>query len=616
MKNNLFFQFCKHFFLILLSYSLIRLHFFISNANQFENENTTTIINSFLTGIRFDVSTLLFLFIPFVIYLLLQICNLIKPLKNKHLKASFLLIHLPFILLNLVDNEYFKFTGKRTQSSIFYILEDVKNQFFQLIINFWYIALLFILASVLLFFLYGNNEHEKLNFSLKQKISSSILLIALFVIGFRGGVQLKPLAPNNAFENQSHTLGTMSLNSPYIFLYSLADGKKELKRLHYFATDLEAKKLITATYHPVNQPNTNNVVILILESFDSEYLGIGNDYKGYTPFFDSLAKAGTYFPKSYANGRTSIEALPSILASIPSLMDAPYTSSPYQSNKITGLGSLLKQKGYNSSFFHGGKNGTMGFNTFSKMAGFDDYYGLNEYPNKSDFDGNWGVFDEPFLQFYAQKLASFKEPFASAIFTLSSHQPYAIPEKHKGKFPKGTLEIHESIGYADYSLKKFFETAQQMPWFKNTLFVLTADHTQMSDQNKYSYLDAYFTVPIVFYHPSKKIEVNTKLIAQHVDIAPTILAYLGFEKNELPVFGKSLFEKNTFSHTLNYNNDIDRLLFEQYALEYRPLEDKIQYFDLMKYKKIQVKETSEKELLLLKAYRQYFNNCLIDNEWK
>jgi uncharacterized sulfatase len=91
---------------------------------------------------------------------------------------------------------------------------------------------------------------------------------------------------------------------------------------------------------------------------------------------------------------------------MPKLMDEPYITSKYQANNIAGLASILKPFGYSSAFFHGARNGSMGFEGFSQIAGFQQYYGLNEYPNKKDFDGNWGIFDEPFLQFCAQKLLS------------------------------------------------------------------------------------------------------------------------------------------------------------------------------------------------------------------
>ena len=112
--------------------------------------------------------------------------------------------------------------------------------------------------------------------------------------------------------------------------------------------------------------------------------------------------------------------------------------------------------GYDTSFFHGAPNGSMGFLGFGNILGFKNYYGKTEYNNDADFDGIWGIWDEPFFQYCAKTLNQKKSPFMATLFSVSSHHPFKIPEKYKGKFKKGPLEIHEPIGYTDFALKKFF----------------------------------------------------------------------------------------------------------------------------------------------------------------
>ena len=184
---------------------------------------------------------------------------------------------------------------------------------------------------------------------------------------------------------------------------------------------------------------------------------------------------------AYANGKRSIEGIPAIIGGIPALLSDPFITSAYSSNTITTIPSLLKQKGYTSTFFHGGTNGTMGFDNFSRSSGFDHYFGRTEYDNDDDFDGSWGIYDEPFLQQAALEIDKMKLPFLAVLFTLSSHHPYKIPDKYVNQFPEGTLPLHQSIAYADFSLKRFFETALKMSWFSNTLFVITADHTSSTE---------------------------------------------------------------------------------------------------------------------------------------
>ena len=166
-----------------------------------------------------------------------------------------------------------------------------------------------------------------------------------------------------------------------------------------------------------------NVFVIILESFSSEHIGalthqIGNKNTDFTPFLDSLAEKSLVF-EGFANGKRSIEGIPAILASLPTWMTEDFITSQYSSNKFNSLASILKAEGYNTSFFHGGKNGTMGFDAFSKSAGFEFYYGKNEYPDQSDFDGSWGISDEPYLQYIAKTLNTTPEPFlGSCIYAF------------------------------------------------------------------------------------------------------------------------------------------------------------------------------------------------------
>lgn len=212
------------------------------------------------------------------------------------------------------------------------------------------------------------------------------------------------------------------------------------------------------------------------------------------------------FQKSYvlengfAAGRKSIDALPAVLAGIPS-GELPFILTPYVSNRIQSLPQLLKEKGYHTSFFHGAPNGSMGFKALVNLFGVEYYYGKDEYNNDQDFDGTWGIWDEPFLQFFANKLDSFPQPFQSTLFTVSSHEPFQVPEQYKNVFPRGEHPIREVTGYTDFALKRFFATIRNKPWFDKTLFVITADHASISHHPTYQTAWGNMAIPIFFYHP-------------------------------------------------------------------------------------------------------------------
>ena len=152
------------------------------------------------------------------------------------------------------------------------------------------------------------------------------------------------------------------------------------------------------------------------------------NYVSYTPFLDSLASKSLVFDNAFANGRKSIHGMSSVLAGIPSFKDA-FTSSPYANQKIESVVSVLNLEGYDTSFFHGAPNGSMGFLGFSNILGFDHYYGKTEFGNDALFDGFWGIWDLPFFQFTKETIDTKKTPFFSTIFTVTSHEPYIIPDE-------------------------------------------------------------------------------------------------------------------------------------------------------------------------------------------
>jgi phosphoglycerol transferase MdoB-like AlkP superfamily enzyme len=412
------------------------------------------------------------------------------------------------------------------------------------------------------------------------------------------------------------------LNTPFSLFRTF--GKKVLVKYEFYDEDKLAE-----IYNPHYRPESNkpltkeNVVIIILESFAREYIGAlnpeleGGNYEGYTPFIDSLISVSLTFDVSLANGKKSIDAMPSILASVPSL-ETPYTISHYANNKINGLPELLKRKGYYTAFFHGAPNGSMGFDSFARVAGFDDYFGLDQYPDKSDFDGMWGVWDEPFLRFFASKMNDFKQPFMTSVFTVSSHHPFEVPEKYKGRFTKGPAPIVEVVGYTDYALRKFFEEVSLAPWFSNTLFVITADHTNESIHKEFQNNFGSYSIPVIFYKPGSELKGTRPRIAQQIDIMPTVLSYLNYDE-EYIAFGNNLLDESYESFAFNTSGSTYHLYMKDHLLEM--IDNK--GVGLFNYKKDVFLENNilEKSRVLraemeekLKAIIQSYNSRLIDNE--
>jgi phosphoglycerol transferase MdoB-like AlkP superfamily enzyme len=366
------------------------------------------------------------------------------------------------------------------------------------------------------------------------------------------------------------------LNTPFSVIRTI--NKKAYPTPQFFKNEE-----LDSFFSPIHQPNDSlpfikkNVVIIIWESLGREYIGslnnsFGNDYESYTPFLDSLLQNCLTFKHTFSNGRKSIDAMPSILSSIPHIIE-PFIVSNYSLNKVDGIAAALNSKGYHSAFFHGAPNGSMGFEAFAKKIGFKEYYGMTEYEQEKgegDFDGTWAIWDEPFLQYYAEKMNEFPEPFVTSIFTASSHHPFVVPKEYEDVFPKGELAIHQPMRYTDNAFRKFFETAKRQKWYENTLFVITGDHTNMTNHTFYTTDVGSFCVPVIFFDPSGEIVQKgiTDKIAQQIDIMPTILAALHYDE-PFVAFGQDLFstpQEETFAIT--YNGGIYQFIQNGYNLQF------------------------------------------------
>jgi phosphoglycerol transferase MdoB-like AlkP superfamily enzyme len=404
----------------------------------------------------------------------------------------------------------------------------------------------------------------------------------------RGGftTAVRPITISNANQYASRPVdAALALNTPFALIRSI--GKNVFVVPHYFS----GEKALASIYTPIHTPNDSvsmvkkNVVVLIVESFGREYIGAlnkdleGGKYKGYTPYVDALIGKSTTFRYSFCNGRKSIDGMPSILSSIPMFVE-PFILTPSSMNDYTGLAGILGQEGYETAFFHGAQNGSMGFQAFAQKTGFQHYFGRTEYEaakGTDDFDGTWAIWDEPFLQYYAEEMGKMKQPFMTAVFTASSHHPFVIPEQYKQQFPEGKLEIQKCIRYTDMAIGKFFETASKQPWFQNTIFVLTSDHTNMSDHAYYQTDLGGFCSPIIIYEPSHPEGQMIDKIAQQIDILPTVLGMLGYQK---PYFGFGIDLLNTPSEdtwAVNYLSGIYQYVKHGYVLQFDGQKSKALY---------------------------------------
>lgn len=541
---------------------------FLFNTGNFPNLSVGEQFRLFFIGMRFDIWTLIIANLPLLVFYGV-------PLEFKYNKTYCKVVDILFVItntlsitLNIIDVIYFRYIDKRMTSELLGFMKHTDDNqgslITQFLIDFWFMVVIFAVFLFAIIILTRKTRvkpaviiNRKYWYTTRSLVF--LALVAVSIIGLRGGLQNKPISIITAANYTKTQNIPLVLNTP--FTIGRGSSGEVLKKFDFYDED-ELESL----YSPIHKElktnqfidksaNDYNVFLIILESHGQEMVKFYNDKRevSLTPFLDSLLANSLSF-NGMANGRQSIEALTSILSGLPSLMAKDYVESRYAANRLDGFGTILKRHGYTTAFFHGGNNGTMNFNASAISAGFDRYYGRDEYGNDDDYDGTWGISDMPFLQYTASKLNKIQKPFAAGVFTLSSHHPFKLPKGYS--LPAGTYEtdFEKTVRYTDDAMRHFFETISQYSWYDSTIFVIVGDH--VNPEHRYdNYLNGYGQYQIVtaFYAPNIIKPLKTNIMAQQTDIGISLLAAVGCNDSVFS-FGRNVFDslqKPCFASYLN-----------------------------------------------------------------
>ncbi len=566
-------------FLVYILFTLCRAVFVCFNWHLLEPVSGGQLFRIFTGGLMFDNTAILYSNILYIFLAFIPAPFVKTNLFQKILKWLYVAVNFIIIAINLMDTIYFRFSLRRTSMTFFTEFKgDVKfaKIFLESISLYWYIFIIGIIFLLALIFLSGSYRKKERRYDVNLSNSvkyfnrkdfgwkfylsqaAALLITApLFIIGVRGGTTrtMRPITLSNASDFADKAIHTSAvLNTPFSLIRTIGKDKFHYQRFYgdtsLLAANFDPRHNIAP--EPASQTTAiklaggtdlkgRNVVIIIMESFAAENMRFLNKAldKNYTPFLDSLSRQGVLCTGAFANGGKSIDAVPSILASIPSLINS-FAVTPYSTDQIHGLPAILQGMGYYTAFFHGAPNNSMGIRAVSGSCGIKNYFGKDDYNNNDDFDGAWGIWDEYFLQYVGRKISTFREPFMTALFTLSSHHPFKVPDKYKDILPDGQVPLQKAIAYADMSLGKFFRSIEREPWFKNTIFVITPDHGTVADlYPKHITSLGRMMIPIIYYAPGAILPGEYHGVTQQIDIMPTLLGLLGYGEPYL-AFGRDI----------------------------------------------------------------------------
>ena len=631
--------------LLYVAYGVTRVAFLLENLSTFDHVFTLKAWSIVVGGLYFDTSAIAYTNALYILMVLLP-CHLKETvLWQRICKWLYLVVNGLGLAMNLGDSVYFQYTARRT--TIAFFSEFGGDDKLGTIVGYeflrhWYLVLLFIALMVFLYRLYTTPKPHPRPRGQYYLIQTCSLLVAAYLCwaGMRGGLwDNRPIkiSTANQFIIRPND-ASLILNTPFSMLRTI--GKNSYHRPDFFTDEQELKRIYSPIHGGSNTSmlsdtcfTKKNVVVIFLESFAREYFGSLNreilpGYKGYTEFLDSLIDHGAVtWRYSYANGKASVDVMPSALSGLPMFVES-FVAASHATNRLGGMAEYLDSLGYETAFFHGAPASSLGFQGFTKATGFQHAWSQEDFEadprteGRAAYDNWWGIWDEPFLQYFRMKMSDMKEPFMTALFTLTSHHPFHVPEQYKDLFPEEKMPIHKCIRYTDHALRRFFAEASKEPWFKNTVFVLTGDHTNASNHAEYKSAINQFSTSIILYDPSGSLPPGIREgIAQQTDILPTILNMVGYEKPYL-AFGCDLLNtpaKDTWA--VNYIDGVYQYCKGDYVLQfdgekaiglYR-LDDYQMQRNLMdegREKRDDVRGKMEREL---KAIIQQYMNRMIDN---
>ena len=363
------------------------------------------------------------------------------------------------VAVNMADCVYFRYTQKRfTAEELFFADNDNSAQ---LVVKFlgenWYLALVAAGLIALLAWGYRRKAREEslLRDGWSYYAGGTLLLAlgaALSIAGMRGGMtrMTRPITLSNAtLYTPDSGKANLILSNPFCILRTVGSSAKVSYRKYYAAEELDS--LFTPLHMPADSAAVDlsgrNVVLFVMESMSAEHsahlmpeLYAGRAEQGFTPFLDSLMREGLCFERFYANGTRSIQALPSVLGSIPSFK-TPFVLMPQALGRSRQLPAMLSDRGYETLFFCGSEHGSMGFGAYARSAGVERLVSREDYEaahGKGDFDGYWGIWDEPSCASRARSWAARASPSSPRSSPSRRTTPSSCPKSTPTRFPRAT----------------------------------------------------------------------------------------------------------------------------------------------------------------------------------
>lgn len=532
-----FFVFIRFYLFWLLFFFIDRLIFLVYFSDRLSHIKISEIASTFFYAIRLDSSMVGYIsIIPLIFYLTLLFLPRIKFPESigKYYIIFFVLIFSIITIFNL--NLYREWGSKINYRALDLAFNSTKEAVASSSSS-PILSSLSIFAGLILsaLFLAQKVIDVKIKDHLQplwKKASTALMMLTLTFLLIRGGWQLSPINQSMAYFSNEIFLNHAAVNTEWNLIDDILSNKYGKDNPYQYYPREEAQKILSEIYKKPTESTPillnserPNVVLIILESYTAELVGVLGGEKGVTPNTDRLAGEGILFEEIYAAaGRTDKGVLASISA-FPAQAIRSVMKLGSKQEKLPGIAQEFEKNSYSTSFYYGGESEFFNMKSYVLSHGYQKLVDQHSFQSK-DMNSKWGAYDDKVFTKQLADIDNSKQPFFSTILTLTNHEPFEIPVERKYKGENVNDQFRSTMFYTDSCLGAYLNDAKKKSWYKNTLFVIIADHGHRLPNDLTEFEARKYRIPLIFYGDVIKPEFKGLKISKtgsQTDLVATLL---------------------------------------------------------------------------------------------
>lgn len=552
------FVFTRFFLFWILFFFLERLLFLVYFSDRLTHIGLGEIAITFLYALRLDASMIAYLsVIPLLVYLVLLFLPRYKfpEIIGKYYVLFFVFIFSIISVFNL--NLYREWGSKINFRALDLAFNSTKEAIASgssspILLS---LSVLIGISFVSVFF-----AKKTIDFKIKdhveplwKKAGTAFMMLALLFLAIRGGWQLSPINQSMAYFSNETVLNHAAVNTEWNLIHDILNNKYGKDNPYKYYPEEEAKKIVAELYKKPNGEKVKvlnserpNVVIIIMESFTAELVGSLGGEKGVTPNFDKLSAQGILFENIYAAAGRTDKGVMATLSAFPSQAIRSIMKQNSKQEKLPGIAQEFKSNDYATSFYYGGESEFFNMKSYVLSHGYQTL--IDNYSfDKKDMNSKWGAYDEKVFSKQLTDMDLVKQPFFSTILTLTNHEPFDLPVEKRFKGEQVEDKFRSTSFYADSCLGAYLSSAKKKSWYKNTLFVVIADHSHRLPANLTEFDPKRYRIPLLFFGDVIKTEFKGHRInkfGNQTDLAASLLNQLNMPSNRYS-WSKDLFNPGT-----------------------------------------------------------------------